>query len=140
MYAKALDPAYPTPRPTNAAGGAADVIRLLTLREFEASGPLSGLEVINRVAATARRLGLTPPGYPLLHGLTDEGLLEAIADRPRLYRATAAGVREAEALARRCWPRLRDEVARFGASLALASPKATDDRIFASHDASRPGH
>jgi hypothetical protein len=135
MYAKTLDTADPAPRSTEGAGSDADLIKLLTLREFEAAGPLTGLDAINRVAATARLLGIAPPAYPLVHGLTDAGLLECLGDRPPRYRTTMAGSREAERLAENCWPRLRDEVVRLGARLAPASPRSRPEIVFFSRRA-----
>jgi hypothetical protein len=140
MYARVLDPADVTPVSTEGAGGDADLIKLLTLREFEAAGPLTGLDAINRVAATARLLGIAAPTYPLVHGLTDEGLLECHSDKPRLYRTTDAGSREAELLAERCWPRLRGEVIRLRERLAPVIPRARPDALFVSRraDAAMP--
>lgn len=135
MYAKVLDTAYPTPESTEGAGSDADLIKLLTLREFEASSPLTGLDAINHVALTARMLGIAPPAYPLVHGLSDEGLLECLGDRPPRYRTTSAGSREAERLAEQCWPRLRDEVVRMGARLSPASPRTRPEIVFFSRRA-----
>jgi len=135
MYARVLDPADVTSVSTEDMGSDADLIKLLTLREFEAAGPRTGLDAINHVAATARLLGIAPPAYPLVHGLTDEGLLECYSDKPRLYRTTDAGAREAELLAERCWPRLRDEVVRLGARLAPASPRTRPEIVFFSRRA-----
>jgi hypothetical protein len=135
MYAKILDTAALTTERTEGAGSDADLIKLLTLREFEASGPLTGLDAINHVASTARMLGIAPPAYPLVHGLTDEGLLECLGGRPPRYRTTRAGSREAERLAERCWPRLRDEVVRMGARLAPATPGTRPEIVFFSRRA-----
>jgi hypothetical protein len=135
MYARTLDTADLTPESTEDAGSNADLIKLLTLREFEAADPLTGLDAINHVAPTARMLGIAPPAYPLVHGLTEAGLLETVAERPPRYRTTAAGAREAERLAERCWPRLRDEVVRMGARLAPASPRSRPEIVFFSRRA-----
>ena len=135
MYAKMLDTADLTPESTEGAGSDSDLIKLLTLREFEASGPLTGLDAINHVASTARMLGIAPPTYPLVHGLTEAGLLESVAAKPPRYRTTAAGSREAERLAERCWPRLRDEVVRLGARLAPAYPRTRPEIVFFSRRA-----
>ena len=124
MYTRVLDQAeMPALRP-NAASSDSDAIKLLVLREVEASGPMTGLDAINHVASTARLLGITPPGYALLHGLAERDLLECVAGSPRRYRITEAGSREAEHLAERCWPRLRGEVVHLGRRLAPAAPKA----------------
>jgi DNA-binding PadR family transcriptional regulator len=130
MYTRVLDQAeMPALRP-NAASSDSDAIKLLVLREVEASGPMTGLDAINRVASTARLLGIAPPSYALLHGLAEGDFLECVAGRPRRYRITDAGSREAEHLAARCWPRLRGEVVHFGRRLAPARPKATPHALF----------
>lgn len=83
-----------------------DVLTLLTLREIEAAGSLSGLEAVNAVASTAGLLGIAPPGYALLHELVDNGVVRSSPGTQRRYQVTEAGKREAECLARRCWPRI----------------------------------
>ncbi|MFI5259208.1 MAG: PadR family transcriptional regulator [Candidatus Limnocylindrales bacterium] len=116
----------PPEAPTNVPGAFStntDVLSLLVLREIEAAGPLTGLEVVNAVASTARLLEIAPPGYALLHDLTEDGFLQALAGTPRRYRVTDAGEREAERLAQRCWPRLYEEVASLKRRLAPASPR-----------------
>jgi DNA-binding PadR family transcriptional regulator len=125
MYAKLLQPARPPAAQTGAATADLDLLRLLALREIEASGPMTGLEALNRIAPTARLLGLGTPGYPLLHDMTDRALLESVAGRPPRYRITEDGSREAERLARLHWPRLQSEVVRLSSRLAPASPWST---------------
>ncbi len=101
-----------------------DLTRLLVLREIETSGPLIGIDALNRIASTARLLGITPPGYALLHDLSEAGLLERVAGKPPLYRITQEGSREGERLAEQCWPRLSGETIRLRRRLAPASPRA----------------
>lgn len=81
------------------AGRASEPLRLCALAVVESSGPLGGLEVLNRLAPVARRLGEWPPTFPLLHELEEDGCLAASADLPRRYRITAAGRHEALRLA-----------------------------------------
>ena len=132
MYVKVLEPADVPAGPPNPASSDSDLIVLLALREIEVSGPLTGLDAINCVASTAQLLGISPPSYALLHGLTEAGLLECAPGKPRLYRITDTGSREAEHLAERCWPRLRGEVVRLGTRLAPASPRARSQAWFVS--------
>ena len=82
---------------------------------------MTGLDAFNHVAPTVRLLGAEPPGYALLHELTDAGFLEPIEEKPRRYRITESGSAEAELLALRSWPRFRKEVSRLGRQLAPAS-------------------
>jgi hypothetical protein len=123
MITKTVERPEPMARAARAFIPNSDVLRLLVLREIEAAGPLTGLEAVNAVASTARLLGIAPPGFALLHDLTEGGLLQASAGMPRCYRLTDAGEREAEHLAQRCWPRLHEEMARFSRRLAPASPR-----------------
>jgi len=55
------------------------------------SGPLTGLELLNRTAVRAQLLTATPPNYAILHDLADEGLLRMRGDRPPTYAITDAG-------------------------------------------------
>jgi hypothetical protein len=130
MYTRVLEQAERPAGLPNALSSDSDAVKLLMLREIEASGPMTGLDAINHVASTARLLGLVPPGYALLHGLAEGNLLECVAGRPRRYRITDAGSREADLLAERCWPRLRGEVVHLGRRLAPASPKARTHDLF----------
>jgi DNA-binding PadR family transcriptional regulator len=130
MYSTLLEQAEMPAGPPNAVTSDSDAIKLLILREIEASGPMTGLDAINRVASTARLLGIASPGYALLHGLAEGDLLECVAGRPRRYRITDVGSREAEHLAERCWPRLRGEVVHLGRRLAPARPKAKPHALF----------
>ena len=111
----------------------ADLLKLLALREIEVTGALTGLDAINRVASTARLLGIMPPGYSLLHDLAEIGLLRTDEGRPRRYQVTEAGAREAERLAERFWPRLHGEVVQLSKRLAAASPR-TETQISESGD------
>ena len=130
MYTRVLEQAEMPAGPRNAVSSDSDAVKLLMLREIEACGPMTGLDAINHVASTARLLGIAPPSYALLHGLAEGDFLECVAGRPRRYRITDAGSREAEHLAARCWPRLRGEVVHFGRRLAPARPKATPHALF----------
>jgi DNA-binding PadR family transcriptional regulator len=112
-------------------GGNADLLRLLALREIDSASPLTGLEAINGVASIARLLQIAPPGYALLHDLTDDGFLETSVAMPRRYSVTEAGRRESERLAERCRPRLSSELARFTSRLASALPRGPQDLTFA---------
>ena len=132
MFVKMLEPA-PTPAQNSTAWGTdLDLVRLLALREIEASGPQIGLDAINHVASTTRLLGISRPGYALLHDLAEEGFLAALPGVPRRYRITDLGVGEAESLAQRCWPRLCGEVAQLTRRLAPASPRGLTETSFVS--------
>jgi hypothetical protein len=110
----------------------ADVCALLILSEIEAAGTLTGLDAVNAVASTARLLGITPPGYALLHDLVEDGFLEASTGAPRFYRLTNSGHREAGRLAQPCWPRLSEELDRLNRRFAPASPRAWPASSFVS--------
>jgi DNA-binding PadR family transcriptional regulator len=112
-------------------GGNPDLLRLLALREIDSASPPTGLEAINGVASIARLLQIAPPGYALLHDLTDDGFLETSVAMPRRYSVTEAGRRESERLAERCRPRLSSELARFTSRLASALPRGPQDLTFA---------
>lgn len=70
----------------------------LILRELELSGPLSGLEILNRTARPASLVSALPPNYALLHDLADAGLLVKEDALPPRYRITLAGRRERQRL------------------------------------------
>jgi DNA-binding PadR family transcriptional regulator len=123
MMPQMLQHANVPARATGSTGTNADLLELLVLRKIESSGPMTGLEAVNGIASIAGLLRITPPGYPLLHGLTDRGLLETSSGTPRRYSLTDAGGREAELLAERCWPRVRDEVLTLSLQLAPAMPR-----------------
>jgi len=123
---------------TRAARTDQDLLRLLALREIEVSGPLAGLDVINHVAATARLLDITPPGYTLLHDLAEARFLEFVEAKPRRYRITEAGSREAERLAEQFWPRLHEEVVSLTRRLAPATPRAVPPTTYESEWFERP--
>ncbi|MGC8633145.1 MAG: hypothetical protein ACP5VP_00505 [Candidatus Limnocylindrales bacterium] len=95
-------PARQAAAPLWQAGRAPDLLRLCALAVVESAGPLGGLEILNRLAPVARRLGELPPTFPLLHELEEDGCLAASADLPRRYRITAAGRHEALRLAGTC--------------------------------------
>jgi DNA-binding PadR family transcriptional regulator len=100
-----------------------DLVRLVVLRELEDSGPLTGMETLNAVASLACYLDVTRPVYALLHELRDAGLLTASAGRPPRYAITELGRREAERLAWRCWPRLRDVLVSLNVCIGCLSPR-----------------
>jgi DNA-binding PadR family transcriptional regulator len=131
MTTKTLErPAPMTGLPSTFAANA-DVRALLILGEIEAAGTLTGLDAANAVASTARLLGITPPGYALLHDLAEDGFLEASTGAPRFYRLTSSGHREAERLAQVCWPRLSQELDRLNRRFAPAAPRAWPESSFA---------
>jgi hypothetical protein len=131
MVAIAPDLARTPARSPGAAAQDTDLITVLVLRDIEDFGPQTGLDTLNRVASTARILGIPAAGYPLLHGLADAHLLESVPGTPPSYRITGAGSHEAERLARLCWPRLTDEVERLSRKLAPASPRGVPPTSFA---------
>jgi hypothetical protein len=114
------------------------VLTLLILRHIEAEGPLAGLDAANAVAPLARLLGIAPPGYALLHDLTAAGLLQSPDGRQRRYSITDAGSREADRLARECWPQLHEFVAGLKRRLAPASPRFGPEPRFVSEWSDSP--
>jgi DNA-binding PadR family transcriptional regulator len=132
MIVNTFQPAYAlglAPRTLRSDNG---VLTLLILRNIEASGPLTGLEAANAVAPIAHLLGIAPPGYALLHELTEAGLLHSPDGRQRRYSITDNGRREADRLAQECWPQLRDFVAGLKRRLAPASPRFGPEPRFVS--------
>jgi DNA-binding PadR family transcriptional regulator len=100
-----------------------NLVRLIVLRELEDSGPLTGMETLNAVASFACYLDVARPVYALLHELRDDGLVSASAGRPPRYAITEWGRREAERLASRCWPRLRDVLVYLNVCIGCLSPR-----------------
>lgn len=75
----------------------------------------AGKEALDAVAALACTLDLEAGAYGLLHDLRDAGLVFATADRPPRYAITVAGRRQAERLAARCRPDIRDALVELNA-------------------------
>ncbi|MEI8332633.1 MAG: PadR family transcriptional regulator [Chloroflexota bacterium] len=103
-----------------------DLLRLMVLRQLEDGGPLSGNETINAVASLTCSFELASPGYPLLYELRDAGLVSATGDRPPRYAITDPGRREAERLAARCWPTIRDGLVRLNVCFGCLAPRGSE--------------
>ena len=98
-------------------------MRLIVLRELEDAGSLTGLETLDAVASFACYLDVSRPVYALLHEMRDDGLLTASDGRPPRYAISERGRREAERLAWRCWPRLRDVLVGLNVCIGCLSPR-----------------
>jgi DNA-binding PadR family transcriptional regulator len=104
--------------------GRHDLLHLMALRELEDAGPLTGSEALNALAALMCSFDLSSPGYALLHELRDAGLLSATLERPPRYAITDLGRSEAERLATRCWPSIRDVLVNLNVCLGCLAPRA----------------
>jgi hypothetical protein len=100
-----------------------DLLTLLVLRELEGGGPRTGTAVFDGIAALVCSFDLDAPGYALLHDLCDTGLLVAVDARPPRYAVTAAGRSEAERLAIRCWPGIRDALVDLNVCVGCLAPR-----------------
>ena len=101
-----------------------EILQLLVLREIEDRGPLTGKEALDAIASLACSLDLRPAMLSLVHDLRDAGYLMALASRPPRYGITPAGLREAERLAARCWPAVRDALVELNLCLGCIAPRA----------------
>jgi hypothetical protein len=101
-----------------------DLLSLLVLRELEGNGPSAGTALFDAIAALVCSFDLDAPGYALLHDLCDAGLLVAMGDRPPRYAVTAAGRAEAERLAIRCWPGIRDALVDLNVCVGCLAPRS----------------
>ena len=103
-----------------------DLLRLMALRQLEDSGPLSGSDVLNAMASLTCSFDLSSPGFSLLHELRDGGLVSATRERPPRYAVTDLGRREAERLASRCWPNIRDVLIQLNVCIGCLAPRAPE--------------
>ncbi len=121
---------YDTPRnlilqrPASEQATRRDLLRLLVLREVDGAAPRTGAAIFTSVAVLVCSFDLDTPGYALLHDLRDAGLLVAVADRPPRYTITPAGRAEAERLAVRCWPGIRDALVDLNVCVGCLAPRA----------------
>jgi hypothetical protein len=104
---------------------ARDVLRLMLLRQLEDAGPLTGAQAFDAVAELTCSLETGAPGYPLLHELCDVGHVEATLERPPRYSITDLGRMEAERLASRCWPTIRDGLLRLNVCVGCLAPRGS---------------
>jgi len=100
-----------------------DLVRLILLRELEDAGPLTGMQALDAVTSLACYLDVSRPVYALLHEMRDAGLLTTPDGRPPRYAISERGHREAERLAWRCWPRLRDVLVDLNVCIGCLSPR-----------------
>ena len=100
-----------------------ELLQLMALRQLQDAGPLTGSDALNALASLMCSFDLASPGYALLHELRDAGLLSATRERPPRYALTDAGSREAERLAARCWPAIRDVLASLNVCIGCLAPR-----------------
>ena len=103
-----------------------ELLQLMALRQLQDAGPLTGSDVLNTLASLMCSFDLVSPGYALLHELRDAGLLSATRERPPRYAITEAGSREAERLAARCWPAIRDALVGLNVCIGCLAPRVPE--------------
>ncbi len=101
-----------------------DLLTLLVLRDLEGGGPRAGAAIFDGIAALVCSFDLDAPGYALLHDMCDAGLLVPVGARPPRYAITAAGRSEAERLAVRCWPGIRDALVDLNVCVGCLAPRS----------------
>jgi DNA-binding PadR family transcriptional regulator len=116
-------PTVPLQTPFHSMDARHELLRLMVLRQLEDSGPCTGSEALDAVASLTCSFDVASPGYPLLHELRDAGLVGATVERPPRYAITDLGRREADLLASRCWPAIRDGLARFNVCVGCLAPR-----------------
>jgi hypothetical protein len=121
--ARRATPAARLPAPCHSVDARHELLRLMVLRELEDSGPSTGSDTLDAVASLTCSFELSSPAYPLLHELRDAGLVSATLERPPRYAITDSGRREAEMLASRCWPAIRDGLIRFNVCIGCLAPR-----------------
>jgi hypothetical protein len=110
-------------RPTPTRTTRRELLTLLVLRELEGGGPRAGTALFDAISALVCSFDLDAPGYALLHDLCDAGLLVAVGARPPRYAITATGRSEAERLAIRCWPGIRDALVDLNVCVGCLAPR-----------------
>jgi DNA-binding PadR family transcriptional regulator len=100
-----------------------ELLQLMALRRLQDGGPLTGSDALNALASLMCSFDLASPGYALLHELRDAGLLSATREQPPRYAVTDAGSREAERLAARCWPAIRDVLVSLNVCIGCLAPR-----------------
>ncbi len=123
LDARRATPAARLPAPSHSVDARHELLRLMVLRQIEDSGPSTGGDTLDAVASLSCSFDLASPAYPLLHELRDAGLVSATAGRPPRYAITDGGRREAERLASRCWPTIRDGLVRFNVCIGCLAPR-----------------
>ena len=121
----AIDTARTALRPAAATSPDAKdaLLRLLLLREIEDAGPLTGAQALDAIAALSCSFDLAAPGYAVIHSLREGGSLDATCERPPRYAITGRGRREAELLAVRCWPGVRDALVHLNVCVGCLAPR-----------------